>query len=65
VTIVLGDDAKLAAFRDVAVEALRGTEEVARPPDLGLPHEVGGVSAEGATFIDAANGTGAWSPGRS
>ena len=57
VTVVLGDEAKLAAFRDVAVDALRGTDDVAHAVDLGLPHEVPGVSAEGATFIDAASGT--------
>jgi serine/threonine-protein kinase len=56
VTVVLGDDAKLAAFRDVAVEALRGSDDVPRAVDLGLPHDVAGVSAEGATFIDAASG---------
>jgi serine/threonine-protein kinase len=53
VTIVLGDEAKLAAFRDVAVEALRGTGEAPRAPDLGLPVEHGEVAAEGPTFIDA------------
>ncbi len=52
VTIVLGDEAKLAAFRDVAVEAMRGTEDVARPLDLGLPADECAVSPEGATFID-------------
>ena len=53
VAIVLGDEAKLAAFRDVAVEALRGTGEALRAPDLGLPVEQGEVAAEGPTFIDA------------
>jgi hypothetical protein len=53
VRIVLGDEAKLAAFRDVAVEALRGTDEAPRAPDLGLPVEHTEVAAEGPTFIDA------------
>jgi serine/threonine-protein kinase len=57
VTVVLGDESKLATFRDVAVEALRGDDD--RPPglDLGLPDEVVSVNAEGATFIDAASGS--------
>jgi len=52
VTVVLADEAKLALFRDVAVEALRGADEVPRPLDLGLAVERGPVSAEGATFLD-------------
>jgi hypothetical protein len=57
VTIVLGDEAKLDTFRDVAVEALRGTGDVAREPDLGLPVEHGEVTVEGPTFLDATPGT--------
>jgi serine/threonine-protein kinase len=57
VTIVLGDEAKLAAFRDVAVEALRGTGDVGRVPDLGLPVEHAEVTVEGPTFLDAGRGT--------
>jgi serine/threonine-protein kinase len=53
VSVVLGDEAKLATFRDVAAEALRGDEDLPPPVDLGLPDEVVSVNAEGATFIDA------------
>jgi O-acetyl-ADP-ribose deacetylase (regulator of RNase III) len=55
VTMVLGDEAKLAALRDVAVEALRGTAEPPRVVDLGLPDDLAAVTPEGATFIDAAS----------
>jgi serine/threonine-protein kinase len=55
VSLVLGDEAKLAAFRDVAVEALRGTAEPPRLIDLGLPDDLAAVTPEGATFIDAAS----------
>ncbi|MGD0525744.1 MAG: serine/threonine-protein kinase [Polyangiaceae bacterium] len=55
VSLVLGDETKLAAFRDVAVEALRGASEPARALDLGLPDDVASVTAEGATFIDASS----------
>jgi serine/threonine-protein kinase len=57
VTIVLGDEAKLATFREVAIEALRGTGDVPRSPDLGLAVEHGEVAAEGPTFLDARHGT--------
>ncbi|HEY1693541.1 MAG TPA: serine/threonine-protein kinase [Polyangiaceae bacterium] len=57
VTVVLGDEAKLATFRDVAVEALRGARPLAHEPDLGLPDEKTTVTAEGATFIDASQGS--------
>jgi serine/threonine-protein kinase len=57
VSVVLGDERKLAAFRDVAIEALRGAEDLPRAADLGLPDEVGAVTAEGATFIDASSGS--------
>jgi serine/threonine-protein kinase len=55
VSLVLGDEAKLASFRDVAVEALRGTAEPARAVDLGLPDDLAAVTPEGATFIDASS----------
>jgi serine/threonine-protein kinase len=64
VAIVLGDEAKLAAFREVAVEALRGTGDAGRMPDLGLPVEHGEVTVEGPTFLDARHGTGSGSAGR-
>jgi serine/threonine-protein kinase len=57
VSLVLGDDAKLATYRDVAAEALRGDGDLPPALDLGLPDNVTAVSAEGATFIDAANGS--------
>jgi eukaryotic-like serine/threonine-protein kinase len=52
ITIVLADEAKLAAFRDVGFEALRGSDDLPRPVDLGLAVEPGPVSVEGATFLD-------------
>jgi serine/threonine-protein kinase len=55
VVLVLGDEAKLAAFRDVAVEALRGNTEPPRDVDLGLPDDLAAVTPEGATFIAAAS----------
>jgi serine/threonine-protein kinase len=60
VTVVLGDEEKLARFREVAVEALRGTEDLPPALDLGLADDTDGgkaVSGEGATFIDAMSGT--------
>jgi serine/threonine-protein kinase len=57
VTVVLGDEAKLATFRDVAVEALRGVRPLAHEADLGLPDEKATVTVEGGTFIDASNGS--------
>jgi serine/threonine-protein kinase len=57
VTLVLGDEAKLATFRDVAVEALRGTTDLPREVDLGLPVEQTEVAVEGPTFLDASRGT--------
>jgi O-acetyl-ADP-ribose deacetylase (regulator of RNase III) len=56
VRLVLGDDAKLAVFRDVAVEALRGTGDPQHATDLGLADDRTAVTPEGATFIDAASG---------
>jgi serine/threonine-protein kinase len=53
VTFVLGDESKLATFRDVALEALRGQEDAPRPIDLGLPDERRAVSVDAATCIDA------------
>jgi len=52
VTIALGDQDKLATFRDVAVEALRGTDDAPRMLDLGLPDEHVTVSEHGATCLD-------------
>ncbi|MGH7296576.1 MAG: serine/threonine-protein kinase, partial [Polyangiaceae bacterium] len=59
VTVVLSDAAKLAAFREVALEALHGAAQPAPEPDLGLPDDRSPVDAEGATFIDATSGSGA------
>jgi O-acetyl-ADP-ribose deacetylase (regulator of RNase III)/tRNA A-37 threonylcarbamoyl transferase component Bud32 len=56
VNIVLGDAAKLATFREVAVEALRGPGEGRGACDLGLPDDHAAVTPEGATFIDPATG---------
>jgi serine/threonine-protein kinase len=53
VSVVLGDEAKLAVFRDVAVEALRDGDELTRVADLGLPDEQGKVTEDAATCIDA------------
>jgi hypothetical protein len=53
VVFVLGDEAKLTAFRDVALEAMRGPEDAPRVADLGLPDERRAVSAEAATCLDA------------
>jgi serine/threonine-protein kinase len=55
VVVVLGDETKLKAFRDVALEALRGTSGTAREQDLGLPDDRAATTPEGATFIDAAS----------
>jgi serine/threonine-protein kinase len=54
VRVVLGDDAKLEAFRDVAVEALRGSDELPSIVDLGLPDEstAGAVGEDAATCLD-------------
>jgi O-acetyl-ADP-ribose deacetylase (regulator of RNase III) len=53
VSFVLGDDAKLAVFRDVALEALRGSDDVPPPVDVGLPDDGATVTEESATFVDA------------
>jgi O-acetyl-ADP-ribose deacetylase (regulator of RNase III) len=55
VSFVLGDDDKLDAFRDVAIEALRGTETLTIPLDAGLPDDGVRVSAEAATCLDASS----------
>jgi len=55
VSFVLGDDDKLDAFRDVAIEALRGTETLAMSPDPGLPDDGDRVSPEAATCLDASS----------
>lgn len=52
VSFVLSDEAKLAAFRDVAMEALRGGDEPRREPDLGLPDEKAAVRGDAATCVD-------------
>jgi O-acetyl-ADP-ribose deacetylase (regulator of RNase III) len=54
VSIVLGDEAKLATFRDVAIEALHGSEDApTRLLDLGLPDERTAVTPDAATCLDA------------
>jgi serine/threonine-protein kinase len=58
VVVVLGDETKLQAFRDVALEALRGAAQTSSELDLGLPDERAPLTAEGATFIDAASVSG-------
>ena len=52
VRVYLGDEAKLRVFREVAEDALRGTDESA-PVDLGLPAEEGDVRGDAVTHIDA------------
>jgi serine/threonine-protein kinase len=54
VRIVLGDQAKLDAFSEVAVEALRDAEEAPDVIDLGLPDERGGGLAAQDAAEDAA-----------
>jgi serine/threonine-protein kinase len=53
VTVVLGDEAKLETFRDVAVDALRGADPLAGEADLGLTDERTAVSPDAATCLDA------------
>jgi serine/threonine-protein kinase len=55
VTVVLGDEAKLRTYRDVAEEALRGHEETVHAGDLGLPVEGEPVKEDAATYIDTRN----------
>jgi len=55
VSFVLGDESKLAAFRDVAIEALRGGETLAAQTDYGLPDEARSVSADAVTCLDASS----------
>jgi serine/threonine-protein kinase len=52
VSFVLADESKLAAFRDVAIEALRGSDTLAAPVDLGLSDDKGAVTADAATCLD-------------
>ena len=52
VDIVLGDESKLAIYRDVAEEALRDAGASRAGADLGLPVEAGAVKVEGGTFVD-------------
>jgi serine/threonine-protein kinase len=54
VRIVLGDDAKLHAFSEVAIEALRDAEAAPEVVDLGLPDERGAglVAEDAATCLD-------------
>ena len=63
VVVVLGDETKLHAFRDVAREALRGAVQSSYEVDLGLADERAPLTAEGATFIDAASASGRRSKG--
>jgi serine/threonine-protein kinase len=58
VAFVLGDDAKLAVFRDVAVEALRGAMGGDRGPaeDVGLPDDRKPVTEDAATCLDVSSG---------
>jgi hypothetical protein len=60
VTFVLGDEAKLAVFRDVAVEALRGAMEgnSGSPEDVGLPDDRKPVTEDAATCLDVSGATG-------
>jgi serine/threonine-protein kinase len=55
--VVLGDEAKLEAFRDVAVEALHGGDETPEVPDLGLPDArvAAAVTEDEATCLDASS----------
>ncbi len=55
VSFVLADESKLEVFREVAVEALRGSgNEVAKAPvDMGLADPRGEVSVDAATCLDA------------
>jgi len=53
VVFVLADESKLNAFRDVAVEALRGSDALVAPVDLGLPNDVEPVTADAPTCLDA------------
>jgi serine/threonine-protein kinase len=53
VTVVLHDEEKLRAYRDVAEEALRGSEERIDTVDLGLPVE-SAVEEDAATCLDTA-----------
>jgi O-acetyl-ADP-ribose deacetylase (regulator of RNase III) len=57
VSFVLGDEAKLAVFRDVAVEALRGAMDGDRAaaPDVGLPDNRKPVTEDAATCLDASS----------
>jgi serine/threonine-protein kinase len=52
VSFVLADEQKLEAFRDVAIEALRGSESTATPVDLGMPDNRERVSPDAATCLD-------------
>lgn len=57
VTFVLGDEAKLATFRDVALEALRGAmgNDRTAPSDVGLPDDRKPVTEDAATCLDASS----------
>lgn len=50
VTVVLESEAKLALYRDVAEEALRGYEAAPHHDDLGIPVEDGAARADAPTF---------------
>jgi serine/threonine-protein kinase len=53
VQFILGDEAKLRAFREVADAVLREGEELPTVVDLGLPVDGGDVKVYGATMVDA------------
>jgi serine/threonine-protein kinase len=57
VTIVLGDEAKLRTYHDVAEEALRAHEEASPVFDLGLSSDDQPVREDGVTCIDTHNKT--------
>jgi len=52
VVFVLADESKLNVFRDVAVEALRGSDARVAPVDVGLPNDVDPVTADAPTCLD-------------
>lgn len=52
ITVHILDEDKLAVFREVAEDALRGDQRALHTVDLGLPEEEGEVRGDSATFID-------------
>ena len=53
VQVILGDEAKLRTFRDVAEDVLRDGDDAPTVNDLGLPCDEAEVQAEGVTHLDA------------